>query len=238
MARRQRAALVAGSLLSLAALLPPLSRLADQRLSLHMLEEMLLLALVIPLLAYGASALLPGRLRSWMHPVVGIVALNVVLFGSQYPVVVDLAVKNAAFREATQAIFMLGGFLFWSPIVSRNGLSTVAKIGCLMVAGVPPTIPGLTLALSHHTFYQAFRSLEDQQVAGLLLFGTAKFALITGTFVLLWRLLTPQSEPPDRGDGTSYIGDLPPGAPAWLERLDEALPAEAGRPRLPVPSRP
>jgi cytochrome c oxidase assembly factor CtaG len=189
---------------------------------------MLLLALVIPLFAYGSGPLLPRRIASWMHPVAGILALNVVLFGSQYPVVVDLAVKNAAFREATQAIFMLGGFLFWSPIVSRNGVSPTAKIGCLMVAGVPPTIPGLTLALSHHVFYQTFRSLEDQQVAGLLLFGTAKFALITGTFVLLWRLLTPQPEPPDRDEGRAYRGDLPPGAPAWLERLDEALPAEAG----------
>ena len=107
MARRQRAALVAGSLLSLAALLPPLSRLADQRLSLHMLEEMLLLALVIPLLAYGSGPLLPRRLASWMHPVAGILALNVVLFGSQYPAVLDLAVKNAAFREATLVAFML-----------------------------------------------------------------------------------------------------------------------------------
>jgi putative membrane protein len=236
MARRQRAALVAGAVLSLASLLPPLSRLADQRLSLHMLEEMLLLAMVIPLLAYGASPLLPGRVRSWMHPVAGILALNVVLFGSQYPAVVDFAVKNATFRVATQAIFILGGFLFWSPIVSRNGLSAVAKIGCLMVAGVPPTIPGLTLAISHHPFYQAFRSLEDQQVAGLLLFGTAKFALITGTFVLLWRLLTPQPEPPDRDEGTRVSGDLPPGAPAWLERLKENLPEEAGRPRLPIPA--
>ena len=236
MAGRQRAALYAGSLLSLAALLPPVSRLADQRLSLHMLEEMLLLALVIPLLAYGASPLLHDRAGSWMHPVAGIAALNLVLFGSQYPAVVDFAVKNAAFREATQAIFILGGFLFWSPIVSRNGLSAIAKIGCLMVAGVPPTIPGLTLALSHHVFYQAFGSLEDQQVAGLLLFGTAKFALITSTFVLLWRLLTPQPEPPDRDDRAAQRGDLPPGAPAWLERLDDELPAEAGRLRLPVPT--
>jgi putative membrane protein len=238
MARRQRAALYAGSLLSLAALLPPLSRLADQRLSLHMLEEMLVLALVMPLLAYGASPLLPRRIASWMHPVAGILALNLVLFGSQYPAVVDLAVKNAVFREGTQAVFMLGGFLFWLPIVSRNGLSAIAKIGCLMVAGVPPTIPGLTLALSHHVFYHAYRSIEDQQIAGLLLFGTAKFALITGTFVILWRLLTPRPEPPDRDDGAAQSGDLPPGVPAWLERLDADLPAEAGRPRLPVPIRP
>jgi putative membrane protein len=235
MARRQRAALVVGLLLSLAALLPPLSRLADQRLSLHMLEEMLLLALVIPMLAYGAGPLL-GRSASWMHPVAGIFALNVVLFGSQYPAVLDLAVKNAAFRELTQAGFMLGGFLFWSPIVSRNRLSAIAKIGCLMVAGVPPTIPGLTLALSHHTFYQAFGSLEDQQVAGLVLFGTAKFALIGGTFVILWRLLTPVPEPPDRGDDWTPAGDLPPATPAWLDRLNEDLPAEADRPRRPVPA--
>lgn len=237
MARRQRAALVAGSLLSLAALLPPLSRLADQRLSLHMLEEMLTLAVVMPLLAYGASPWIQRRAGSRMHPVAGILALNFVLFGSQYPAVVDLAVKNAGFRGATQAIFMLGGFLFWSPIVSRNGLSAIAKIGCLMVAGVPPTIPGLTLALSHHTFYQAFGSIEDQQVAGLILFGTAKFALITGTFVILWRMLAPQPEPPDRDDRAVPTGDLPPGAPAWLERLNEDLPAEAGRPRLPAPTR-
>ncbi len=234
MARRQRAALLAGSLLSLAALLPPVSHIADQRLSLHMLEEMLLLALVIPLFAYGSGPLLPRRLASSMHPVAGILALNLVLFGSQYPAVLDLAVKNAAFREVTQAAFMFGGVLFWSPIVNRNSLSAIAKIGCLMVAGVPPTIPGLTLALSHRTFYDAFRSLEDQQVAGLLLFGTAKFALITGTFVLLWRLLTPQPEPPDGDDGAAQSGDLPPGAPAWLERLNDDLPVEAGHLRLPV----
>ena len=234
MARRQRAALLAGSLLSLAALLPPVSQIADQRLSLHMLEEMLLLALAIPLLAYGSGPLLPRRLESWMHPVAGILALNLVLFGSQYPAVLDLAVKNAGFRAVTQAVFMFGGFLFWSPIVNRNRLSAIAKIGCLMVAGVPPTIPGLTLALSHRTFYGAFRSLEDQQVAGLLLFGTAKFALITGTFVILWRLLTPQPEPPDRDDEAAQSGDLPPGAPAWLERLNDDLPVEAGHLRLPV----
>jgi putative membrane protein len=237
MARRQRAALFAGALLSLAALLPPVSRLADRRLSLHMLEEMLLLALVIPLLAYGSGPLLPRRIARWMHPVAGMLALNLVLFGSQYPAVLDFAVKNGAFREAALTVFMLGGFMFWSPIVSRNRLSSIAKIGCLMVAGVPPTIPGMTLALSHHLFYQAYRSIDDQQVAGLLLFGTAKFALVAGTFVILWRMLTPQPDPPDRDDGAAQPSDLPPGAPAWLERLDEDLPAEATRPRLPTPTR-
>jgi putative membrane protein len=237
MARRHRAALTIGSLLSVAALLSPLSQLAQERLSLHMLEEMLVLAVVIPLLAYGVSPLLTGRAASWLHPVAGIVALNLVLFGSQLPAVVDLASKDPGFREAMQAVFMMGAFLFWWPVVRRDGLSPIAKIGYLMVAGVPPTIPGITLALSHHLFYHAYRSIDDQQLAGLLLFGTAKFALVAGTFVMLWRILTPQAEPPDRDDRQSPAGDLPPSAPAWLWRLEEELPAEAGRPRRPVPIR-
>ena len=219
----------------MAALLPPVERLADQRLSLHMLEEMLLLAVVVPLLAYGLSPLRPGRAVSWLHPAAGIAALNLVLFGSQLPAVLDLATGNLGFREAAQVIFIMGAFLFWWPIVGGNRLSAIAKIGYLMVAGVPPTIPGITLALSHHLFYHAYRSIDDQQVAGLLLFGTAKFALVAGTFVILWRLLTPQPEPPDRDDRDAQPGDRPPTAPAWLKRLDEELPAEAGRPRLPVP---
>src|SRR5207253_419342 len=91
MARRHRAALAAGSLLSIAALLPPVERLADQRLSLHMLQEMLVLAIAVPLLAYGLSPLRFGRATSWLHPVAGIMALNLVLFGSQLPAVLDLA---------------------------------------------------------------------------------------------------------------------------------------------------
>ncbi len=235
MARRHRAALAAGSLLSVAALLSRFSHVADQRLSLHMLEEMLVLAIVVPLLAYGVSPLLPGRIASLMHPIVGILALNLVLFGSQLPAVLDLATKDLRFAELLQVAFMTGAFLFWWPIVRPAGLSAIAKIGILMVAGVPPTIPGITLALSHHPFYHAYPSIEDQQVAGLLLFGTAKFALIAGTFVILWRMLTPEAEPPDRDDRHSRIDDLPPSAPAWLRRLDEELPAEAGRPRRPVP---
>jgi cytochrome c oxidase assembly factor CtaG len=232
MARRQRAAFITGSLLIIGSLLPPVTALADQRISLHMLLEMLLLALFVPMFAYGAGSLRPLRVVPHIHPVIGIVTLNVVLFGSQLPALVDLGSKQFLVREATQAAFIGGALLFWWPIVRLGRLSAIAKIGYLMVAGVPPTIPGITLALSHHLFYQAYRSLEDQQLAGLLLFGTAKFALVCGTFVILWRMLTPQPEPPDDDDRAPQTGDLPPGAPAWLERLDEELPVEAARPRV------
>src|SRR5260370_34874809 len=105
-----------------------------------------------------------------------------------------------------QAVFLMGAFLFWWPIVRPGGLTAIAKIGYLMVAGVPPTIPGITLALSHHLFYQAYHSLEDQQLAGLLLFGPAKFAPVFGTFVTLWRVLTPAARPPQRAHAAAAAG--------------------------------
>jgi putative membrane protein len=236
MTRRHRAAVIAGTLLALAALTPQVIDLADQLLSLHMLMEMVLLALVIPVLAYGIGPWLQDRL-GWLHPVAGIVALNLVLFGSQLPVVLDLGSRHVIIREAAQAVFMLGAFAFWWPVIRQGGLSPIARVGYLMVAGVPPVLPGITLALSHHLFYRAYPSLEDQQLAGLLLFGTAKLALVAGTFVILWRMLAPQADPPDDDDRAVDGGGPPPNAPAWLRLLDQDLPEEAGRPRRRLPAR-
>ena len=237
MARRHRAALVAGSLLLLGALLPPLTEFVSRRLSLHMLFEMLLLALVVPLLAYGTSPFLKRRLSIWIEAVLGVVALNLVLFGWQLPVVLDATAHDAWLRELAPIVFMLGAYVFWRLIVQRDGLSAIAKIGYLMVAGVPPTIPGITLAFSHHLLYQAYRSIEDQQLAGLILFGTAKFALVGGTFVILWRMLAPDREPPDWEEWEPPVDVTPPSAPAWLMRLDDELPAEIDRPRVTVGAR-
>jgi putative membrane protein len=234
MAGRHRAAFAAGSLLALVAVLPPVTALANQRLSLHMAFEMLLLAAAVPLLAYGASPRFPVRFSITLQSVLGILALNVALFGWQLPPVLDATTHALWLRELAPLVFMLAAFLFWQPIVRPDGLSAIAKIGYLMVAGVPPTIPGITLAFSHHLLYPAFRSIEDQQLAGLLLFGTAKLALVSGTFVILWRMLTPEAEPPDRDDWRTKVDDAPPTAPAWLARLDEELPAELDRPRVPV----
>lgn len=236
MTRRHRGALVAGTMLAVGSALPPVLALADQRLSYHMLLEMALLALVVPLLAYGAGPLLARHPGFSIHPVAGILALNGVIFLGQLPAVVNVAATNLGARELLHAGVFTGAFLFWWPIVGRSRLSAIGKLGMLMVAGVPPTIPGLTLALSHHLFYQAYRSIEDQQLAGLVLFGTAKFALVGGTFVVLWRMLTPGIDPDDRDDQDAPVDDAPPTAPAWLRHLDEELPAERDRPRLPVPA--
>lgn len=236
MTRRRRGALVAGGVLVATSMLPPVLGATAGRLSTHMMLEMALLGVIVPLLVYGLGPMVAAR-RLRVHPVGGIVALNLVIFVAQLPVVVDAVSASGLVRELVQLGIIVGALLFWWPIVGPSGLSSIAKIGTLMVAGVPPTIPGLTLALSHHLFYAAYRSIEDQQLAGLVLFGTAKFALVGGTFVVLWRMLTPDIEPDDWDDHDQPVDETPPVVPDWLRRLDEELPAEAGRQRTRDPNR-
>ncbi|MDQ6709831.1 MAG: cytochrome c oxidase assembly protein [Candidatus Dormibacteraeota bacterium] len=238
MAHRRRVALALGLGLGALSFLPPVMAVADQRLFLHVLQEMLLLAAVAPLITYGASPLLGRHLAYRWQPLIGILALNAVLFAAQLPALVNLVGRYQLVHAAVQAVFILGAFLFWLPILrpgtDRGGLSPIAKVGYLMVASVPPTIPGITLAFSHHLFYSAYGSIEDQQFAGLLLFATAKCALVTGTFVILWRLLTPDADPPDDDADRRTGPDVPAPAPAWFARLGERLPSEPARERMPV----
>jgi len=64
---------------------------------------------------------------------------------------------------------------------------------------------------------------------------TAKLALVTGTFIILWRLLAPEAEPPDDDDRRTAIADAPPPAPAWYASLDSTLPSEPAPARHPEP---
>jgi len=241
-------ALGAGSLVVGLTVVAPLPWWAGQLLVLHTLQHMALLALAAPLLVYASEPLLyggPRRVISLLsHPVGGLAAFTAVLCGWQIPVAFDAAARLPLLHQAAHASFLLGAAAFWWPVIRAAGprrLSTIGKLGYLVLAGVPPTVPAVVLALSRVPYYASIgpyglfglTPVEDQQLAGVLLFATAKFALVAGTFVILWRLLEEHSEPPGEDRRDTGPPDSPPTAPAWLHRLDEQLPAEpaALRPR-------
>ncbi len=225
MGQRQRVALAGGAVLGLATVLPPAASLSGQLLFVHTLRQMVLLAVAGPLLAYATTSVISGRLR--VHPALAIVAFNTALLGTQLPVVLRATASSFPLDLAAQLGFLAASLLLWWPVMasSSGGLSLIGKIGYLLVAGVPPTIPGVVLAFSRHPLYLGY-PLGDQELAGLLLFATAKFTLIGGTFLMLWRLLSAEAEPGDDDDHGAGLPQTPPAAPAWLRHLDEELPAE------------
>lgn len=228
---RHRLAFAGGAILGSITVLPPVADLSDRLLLVHTARQMLLLAVVGPLLAWAAGPIVDGRTR--LLPLAGIVAFNAVVLLAQLPVIVQATSASFLLDVSMQLVFLGACVLLWLPVMACAGLSRLGKIGYLMVAGVPPTIPGVVLAFSRHPLYPGF-GLGDQQLAGLLLFATAKFTLIAGTFLILWRLLSGEGEPGDDEDRPAQLPQTPPDAPAWLRHLDGELPAEPApvRPRV------
>ncbi len=243
MSGRRRWALGSGLGVAALALLPPLAGAVQHLLVAHMFQHMLLLAVSAPLLVYALQPMAARRLdavaRRLGHPVTGLLAFNGVLFIWQFPAAFEAAMRDGALHQLAHLSFLLAALCFWWPIIrpsrAPGGLAPIAKVGYLLLAGVPPTIPSVILALSRAPIYSSYAGtpgsfglspLEDQQLAGLLLFGTAKFALLTGTFVILWRLLQPQPDPPGDDRDPQRMPDAPPSTPAWLARLEDELPAE------------
>jgi cytochrome c oxidase assembly factor CtaG len=235
-----RWALRAGAGVAVASLLPPLADASARLAALHMLAHMLLVVGAAPLLAYGLAGLIdrpPRRLaRILGHPLLGLAAFNGVLLIWQVPVSVAAMAQSPAVHQLAHLSLLVSAICLWYPVVRPLGepgsISRIGRIGYLLLAGVPPTIPGMILVLARRPLYAVYpgafglSALEDQQLAGLVLFGTAKLALVAGTLVAVWQLLTPEAEPPDDRDSGGRRPVEPPVAPAWLKRLDEPLPAE------------
>jgi len=237
----QRWALRAGLGVALLSLLPPVSEAAARLLSVHTLVHMLLIAGAAPLLAYGLAGQLEGA-APWLarvlgFPLTGLVAFNALLLFWQLPGPVDAMMRHGVLHYLAHLSLLGSAICLWYPVLrplgAPSGLSLIGRVGYLLLAGVPPTVPGVVLVLARHSLYAAYSgphaglsALEDQQLAGVVLFGTAKLALVAGTLVAIWQLLTPKPPPPDDGREDESPPVDPPVAPAWLARLDEILPAE------------
>ena len=247
-----RWALRAGAGVGVASLLPPLADGSAYLMAVHMLAHMLLIVGAAPLLAYGLAGMIdrpPRRLaRGLGHPLLGLAAFNGVLLFWQVPGPVAAMAQYPAVHQLAHVSLLVSAICLWYPVVRPLGvpgsISRIGRIGYLLLAGVPPTIPGMILVLARRPLYAVYpgafglSALEDQQLAGLVLFGSAKLALVTGTLIAIWQLLAPEADPPDDREGGEHPVVEPPGAPAWFSRLDEPLPAEppvqarvaAGRP--------
>ncbi|HYM50274.1 MAG TPA: cytochrome c oxidase assembly protein [Candidatus Limnocylindrales bacterium] len=199
------------------------------------LEMLILVTAPIVVLAIGRHGWHRSHLAG--HPVFAIVAFNAALMALMAPPIVRLTASSTLLLGLSQLVFLLAAMAFWWPVLrptTRGGLSPMTKIGYLFVAGVPPTIPGVVLGFSRGLLYPGVQAsgafgltpLEDQQLAGLLLFATAKAVLVTLTLFTLWRLLAQDGEPPDDSWDDDTIAAGPPDTPAWFRRLDQDLPQE------------
>src|SRR6266705_6971815 len=192
----------AGLLAMFVALASPIDTGGDRYLfSLHMLQHLLLAMVVPPLLLLG----LPEEWRAFdrirVSPLAASVVFNLVLATLHLPFLYEATLRNEPIHVLEHLTFLAAGVLFWWPLLvpdgRAGGMSAMGKIAYLGFAGVPPTILGLAFILSPAVIYPFYAAaprvmplspLEDQLVAGLVMFGLGNLIYFTAIWVIFFRL--------------------------------------------------
>ena len=203
---------VAGVVVMVAALLPPVDALADQSFTAHMAQHLSLMLVGPPLLLLGAPLLLcvalpPARIARAIAQVVQhspIHALFSPVFAWLFYVTTLWAVHLSPLYEAAlqhewvhgleHALFVLAAMLFWMPVVQVGyapwPLSYAARTLYLFLAIPPGAFLGLVIYSTRYALYPHYalgRSLAqvllDQQNGGVMMW-------VAGGLVLLVALIT------------------------------------------------
>lgn len=247
---RWRSAATAGAaaLLAICWFSPVQTLASHYLLSAHLLQITLVMGAIPPLLLLGlpdrCSLSLPRRARRAarliVHPVAGIAAVNLAFFLWHSGPAYDLSLRSPGVYAAQQITLLAASVLFWWPIVvplgDRRVINRWGTLGYILVATIPQTFAGITVALARHPLYPAYGAaprlfglsvLTDQQIAGACIALVSKIALFTAFGVVFLPML---NEPaPDEGDdggggGRRPTSDTPSPQPSgsvpWLTDLN------------------
>lgn len=208
LARRFRARhaviFMAGFATMLLALAPPVEMLAQRWLSVHMVQHLLLMVVVAPLLWMGApvaplfvglpkpirSAMLvftngPGvrRLTRWMlHPTAGWSAFAVSFWVWHAPALYELALESDLWHHLEHACFLGSALLFWRPVILAWPARTIwprwAMIPYLGLAMFQSLPLAAILTFSDRVIYRGYSSVDDQALAGAIMWVPGSFPLL------------------------------------------------------------
>ena len=139
--------------------------------------------------------------RVHISPLAANVVFNVVLAAWHLPFLYEATLRNQPVHVLEHLSFIAVGALFWWPILVPSGrpksMSVIGKIAYLGFAGVPPTILGLGFILSPTVLYPFYAAaprvtplspLDDQLVAGLVMFGLGNLIYFVAIWIIFFRL--------------------------------------------------
>lgn len=153
---------------------------AEELLSVHMLQHLLLTLAAPPLLIAGApvtlalralppsgrrvlaSALRSRPLRGLAHPAVGLALFAAVLLVTHFTGFYDAALRSTALHESEHVLYVATALLFWLPLAGREPLrarpSPLVRILYVLLAMPPMALVGVALASSDTLRYESYAS--------------------------------------------------------------------------------
>ncbi len=218
----------------------PLDAAADRTLAAHMLQHLVLLVVAPPLLLAGAPLVPITRglprvlarrvvrplLRSPLptvlgHPLAGWLAVTLATWGWHVPAAFELALHSERWHAIEHACFLGGGVLFWWPVVlpwpARPRMPRWALVPYLLLADLQNTALAATLVFAARPLYPSYaallgpRALDDQALAGVLMWVPMSLAYLVPAAVVTVRLLAPpRGTRADRRLGRAGDRRIPP----------------------------
>jgi putative membrane protein len=194
-------AFAAGEVVIVVALISPLDALGETLLSAHMAQHILLTTLAPLLLVLGAPALawtwaLPAHWRTlartpvvralvalWTiltRPFLAVLLHSLALWLWHTPALFDAALRDQGAHSLEHLSFFVTALIFWSAVFKRGTAHAIAAMLVLLIF-VQCGILGAILALAPQQLYSygdrpmlwGLSGLEDQQIAGLLMWAPA-----------------------------------------------------------------
>ncbi len=219
--RKRTACLLGGLTVLVADLYSGIGTEADLRLSVHMVEHMIMWLVVAPLLAAAApvrlafyslpragrrtlSRCLHSRLVSVVASPAGSVSLfSAVLLIAHLPAVYGLALSNDSVHEIEHGLFLLTSVLVWTPIIGVDPLphrpNSRGQLACMVGCMIPMAVVAAWLSCAPHPVYGHYvallgpSALHDQRAAAMIMWvgGLPAFAVPALMRLRAPRRLTP-----------------------------------------------
>jgi cytochrome c oxidase assembly factor CtaG len=184
----------------------PIASRDAELLTVHMIQHLLLMTFAAPLIWLGAWRR-PARPTG---PTLGRSAIcwcagTATLVGWHVPAAFTLAMQSPLWHAVEMASFLVAGLLFWLPVVQARADSSTSAgwsiVVYLFLATLPCDILSAFLVFSERVAYPIYLSsprlsslsvLEDQQLAGALMWTVVTIVYLTAGAILSARLLSPQ----------------------------------------------
>ena len=205
--RNRTACFLAGLIILVVDLYSGIGTEADTRLSMHMVEHMVMWVVVAPLLAAGAPVRLAlfalpragrKRLARVLHsrpvsvltsPVGSVSLFSAAILISHIPAVYGLALQNDYVHEAEHGLYLASAVLMWAsllgvdPLPNRPGRR--GQLVCMVACMVPMAVIAVWLAIAPEPVYGHYlgtlgpSALSDQRLAATIMWvgGLPAFAV-------------------------------------------------------------
>ena len=194
--------------LLLVALVSPLCRLSATLAAAHMIQHAILVLLAPPLLLLAVPAEVRARWLPGLHrPTLGAAVYGALIWAWHLPRPYDLAVSDPAVHVVLYATLMLAALWFWAQILDagadanseRGSLHPMSAIVIVLLTIVHTGLLGALLVLSPAPWYATatggpdwgLSPLEDQQLAGLVMWVPMAGGYMAAAIAILFRQLSP-----------------------------------------------